>query len=68
MKVSLNENLLSKARELGIEISAAAENGLAQQEQQEYQHQLKVKIDAAMDWRNACYGDDSHPADEFSDV
>lgn len=66
--VSLNEDLLSKAKDLGINISAAAEDGLALRVQQEYERRLKARIDSAMDWRNAYYGDDGHPADEFGEI
>lgn len=66
--VSLNEDLLSKAKELGINVSAAAEDGLARRVQQEHERQMKAKIDRAMDWLNGYYGDEGHPADEFGDL
>ncbi|NYZ17614.1 type II toxin-antitoxin system CcdA family antitoxin [Azospirillum sp. RWY-5-1] len=66
--VSLNEDLLAKAKEMGINISAAAEDGLAKRVQQEYERQMKSRIDRAMDWRNSYYRDDGHPADEFGEL
>jgi len=58
---------MAKAKEMGVNISAAAEDGVAMRVQQEYERQTKSRIDRAMDWRNSHYGDDGHPADEFGD-
>ena len=66
--VSLNEDLLAKARDLGVNISAAAEDGLARRVLQEQERRLKSRIDGAMDWRNTYYADAGHPADEFSEL
>lgn len=66
--VSLNEDLLRKARELGINVSAAAEEGLASRVRQEWERRMKSRIDGAMDWRNAYYADAVHPADEFGEL
>lgn len=66
--VSLNEDLLSKAKELGINISAAAEEGVACRVRQEWERRMKSRIDSAMEWRNAHYADAVHPADEFSEL
>ncbi len=66
--VSLNEDLLAKAKELGINVSAAAEDGLARCVQQERDRRTKDRIDSAMDWLNRHYANDGHPADEFGDL
>lgn len=66
-RLTAYESALAATRRLLAEAEAAgAERIWDAAAAQEGPTSEKAAIDRAMDWRNAYYGDDGHPADEFS--
>jgi post-segregation antitoxin (ccd killing protein) len=65
--VTVNGDLLDKAKSFGINISKVAEAALAVSVTEEHEKRLRQRIDATCDMINDFWADGEHPADVYSE-
>jgi len=68
INLSLNEDLIAKAKALGINISAAAESGVAQVVNEAERRRIEAQAEAAMRVWNDYTAHHGSVADEFGEL